>query len=124
MIKTSSKSDWKNELINFLLNAVRYAPQNSVITLQVIKKDGELEFSVTDTGKGIDEQYRERLFDRYFQIPADGQNKTGSGLGLAISKEFIAAQGGSIGVHSKPGEGAKFFFRLPVWRTMLNIIFE
>lgn len=103
-------------LINFLLNAVRYAPQDSAVTVQVVAKNDSLEFSVTDKGKGIEEQYQERLFDRYFQIPADGQNKTGSGLGLAISKEFIIAQGGSIGVKSKPGEGAKFYFVLPVWK--------
>jgi NtrC-family two-component system sensor histidine kinase KinB len=103
-------------LINFLLNAVRYAPSDSAVTVQAFVKNGELEFSVTDKGKGIEEQYQERLFDRYFQIPADGQNKTGSGLGLAISKEFIIAQGGSIGVKSKPGEGAKFYFMLPVWK--------
>jgi two-component system, NtrC family, sensor histidine kinase KinB len=101
-------------LINFLLNAVRYAPSGSAVTVQAFVKNGELEFSVTDKGKGIEEQYQERLFDRYFQIPADGQNKTGSGLGLAISKEFIIAQGGNIGVKSKPGEGAKFYFLLPV----------
>lgn len=103
-------------LINFLLNAVRYAPPGSAVTVQAFAKNGALEFSVTDKGKGIEEQYQERLFDRYFQIPADGQNKTGSGLGLAISKEFIIAQGGSIGVKSKPGEGAKFYFHLPVWK--------
>ena len=103
-------------LINFLLNAVRYAPQDSAVTVQVVAKNDSLEFSVTDKGKGIEDQYQERLFDRYFQIPADGQNKTGSGLGLAISKEFIIAQGGSIGVNSKPGEGAKFYFVLPVWK--------
>lgn len=103
-------------LINFLLNAVRYAPSGSAVTVQAFAKNGDLEFSVTDKGKGIEEQYQERLFDRYFQIPADGQNKTGSGLGLAISKEFIIAQGGNIGVKSKPGEGAKFYFMLPVWK--------
>jgi two-component system, NtrC family, sensor histidine kinase KinB len=103
-------------LINFLLNAVRYAPSGSAVTVQAFATNNELEFSVTDKGKGIEGQYQERLFDRYFQIPADGQNKTGSGLGLAISKEFIIAQGGSIGVKSTPGEGAKFYFMLPVWK--------
>lgn len=101
-------------LINFLLNAVRYAPQGSTVMVQAFAKNNNLEFSVIDKGKGIEEQYQERLFDKYFQIPADGQNKTGSGLGLAISKEFIIAQGGSIGVKSKPDEGAKFYFLLPV----------
>ena len=48
-----------------------------------------------DKGKGIDIRYRNKVFDKYFQIP--GSHKTGTGLGLAISKEFIEAQGGTIG---------------------------
>lgn len=104
-------------LINFLLNAVRYAPSGSAVTVQAFANNNALEFAVIDKGKGIEEQYQERLFERYFQIPADGQNKKGSGLGLAISKEFIMAQGGSIGVKSKPGDGAKFFFSLPLSKS-------
>ena len=67
-----------------------------------------------DFGKGIDPQYQERLFDRYFQVPTDRQNKSGSGLGLAISKEFIKAQGGDISVESEVGVGSRFYFDLPV----------
>jgi NtrC-family two-component system sensor histidine kinase KinB len=69
---------------------------------------------VKDFGKGIDETYQKRLFDRYFQVPIDGQNKSGSGLGLAISKDFINAQGGTIGVQSEIGAGSRFYFTLRV----------
>jgi two-component system, NtrC family, sensor histidine kinase KinB len=68
-------------------------------------------FSVQDFGKGIDEKYQKRIFERYFQVP--NQIKTGTGLGLAISKEFIQAQQGKIGVESKIGEGSRFYFTLP-----------
>ncbi len=101
-------------LINFLSNALRYSDEGSSITIAVSNKKNEIEFSVTDTGKGIDEQYQQRLFDRYFQVPADGYNKTGTGLGLTISKDFIEAQNGQIGVKSELGKGSTFYFRLPV----------
>jgi NtrC-family two-component system sensor histidine kinase KinB len=101
-------------LVNFLSNALRYSAEKSKIVIQVAAKNNKVEFSVKDFGKGIDEAYQKRLFDRYFQVPTDGQNKSGSGLGLAISKDFINAQGGTIGVESEIGEGSRFYFSLPV----------
>ncbi|MES2276307.1 MAG: ATP-binding protein [Bacteroidota bacterium] len=101
-------------LVNFLSNALRYSAEKSRVTIRIANKKSEVEFSVSDTGKGIDEQYQKRLFDRYFQVPTDGQNKSGSGLGLAISKDFIEAQNGRIWVESAIGEGSKFGFALPV----------
>ena len=62
----------------------------------------------------LDEKYQKRLFERYFQVPTDGQNKSGSGLGIAISKDFIEAEDGKIWVVSAIGEGSKFCFSLPV----------
>jgi signal transduction histidine kinase len=101
-------------MINFLSNALRYSHTKSKILVNVSRDNGNVSFSVQDFGKGIDPQYQERLFDRYFQVPTDGQNKSGSGLGLAISKEFIKAQGGDIGVESEVGVGSRFYFDLPV----------
>ncbi|QKJ30262.1 PAS domain-containing protein [Mucilaginibacter mali] len=101
-------------MVNFLSNALRYSAERSTVTISIVNKRGEVEFSVKDTGKGIDEQYQKRLFDRYFQVPTDGQNKSGSGLGLAISKDFIEAQNGKIWVKSAIGEGSTFGFSLPV----------
>ena len=101
-------------LINFLSNAVRYSLVKSKLLVNVTQKDKLVEFSVKDFGKGIDDQYKERLFERYFQVPTDGQNKSGTGLGLAISREFILAQGGNIGVESEVGLGSTFYFNLPM----------
>lgn len=100
-------------LINFLSNALRYSPEKSKVVIQIEEKGPNVEFSVRDFGKGIDEQYQQRLFDRYFQVPADGNNKSGSGLGLAISKDFIEAENGEIWVESAIGEGSRFCFLLP-----------
>lgn len=101
-------------LVNFLSNALRYSSEKSKVIIDVFQKDKFIEFSVRDFGKGIDEKYQKRLFDRYFQVPTDGQNKSGSGLGLAISKDFIEAENGKIWVVSAIGEGSKFCFSLPV----------
>ncbi|WP_316767633.1 ATP-binding protein [Pedobacter frigiditerrae] len=100
-------------LVNFLSNALRYSAEKSKIVIEVIEKNGQIEFSVKDFGKGIEEKYQKRLFDRYFQVPTDGQNKSGSGLGLAISKDFIEAEKGMIWVESEIGEGSRFCFTLP-----------
>ncbi|MBB6270054.1 PAS domain S-box-containing protein [Pedobacter cryoconitis] len=100
-------------LINFLSNALRYSAEKSKVQIEVQEKKNGIEFSVRDFGKGIDEQYQKRLFDRYFQVPTDGNNKSGSGLGLAISKDFIEAENGKIWVESEIGEGSRFCFFLP-----------
>jgi NtrC-family two-component system sensor histidine kinase KinB len=101
-------------LINFLSNALRYSSEKSKVQIEIQEKKQGIEFSVKDFGKGIDEQYQKRLFDRYFQVPTDGNNKSGSGLGLAISKDFIEAENGKIWVESEIGEGSRFCFFLPV----------
>jgi NtrC-family two-component system sensor histidine kinase KinB len=106
------KTTWV--LVNFLSNALRYSAEKSKVITQVTQHKNLVEFSVKDFGKGIDETYQKRLFDRYFQVPIDGQNKSVSGLGLAISKDFINAQGGTIGVQSEIGAGSRFYFTLRV----------
>ena len=101
-------------LVNFLSNALRYSPSKSKIIIQVIERGQFIEFSVKDFGKGIEEKHQKRLFDRYYQVPTDGQNKSGSGLGLAISKDFIEAENGKIWVESAIGSGSRFCFSLPI----------
>ncbi|WP_214073212.1 ATP-binding protein [Mucilaginibacter sp. dw_454] len=101
-------------LINFLTNAIKYSPQSSSIDVTVKKSPlAKVEFSVKDSGKGIDEIYLPRIFERYFKVPGSEFSVPGTGLGLAIAKDFIEAQGGEIGVESKIGEGSRFYFLLP-----------
>jgi NtrC-family two-component system sensor histidine kinase KinB len=101
-------------LVNFLSNALRYSAAKSKVVIQVEAENGRIKFEVRDFGKGIEEKYQKRLFDRYYQVPTDGQNKSGSGLGLAISKDFIEAENGNIWVRSALGEGSTFGFSLPI----------
>jgi len=104
----TEKTAWV--LINFLTNAIRYSSEESKIVIALKKEQDGVLFSVKDEGKGIESRYREKIFDRYFQVP--GSAKTGTGLGLAISKEFIEAQGGNIGLDSEIGMGSTFYFNL------------
>jgi len=100
-------------LTNFLTNAVKYSPEDAEIELATILKDDSIEFSVADHGRGIEEKYLSRIFDRYFKVPGTPE-KVGTGLGLSISREFIEAQGGKIWVDSRLGEGSRFGFSLPI----------
>jgi len=92
-------------LVNLLTNAIRYSYEQSKIQVEVTALENQIQFSVKDTGTGIDEKYLPRVFERYFKVPG---SKSGTGLGLAISKEFIEAQGGKIFAESKLGMGSKF----------------
>lgn len=105
----AEKTAWV--LINFLTNAIKYSNENTTISIDLRNMGGTIEFSVKDTGIGIESAYLTKIFDRFYKVP--GSKKTGSGLGLSISKEFIEAMGGSIGVESKPNEGSRFYFILP-----------
>lgn len=97
---------------NFLTNAVKHSFQDENIKIVVEKLNSLIQFSIIDTGSGIDEKYHRQIFDRYFQVPGEHQN--GTGLGLAISKNFIEKQHGEIGVKSSLNNGSTFYFRLPV----------
>lgn len=100
-------------LVNLLTNAIRYSGKGAVIDLSVSDMGTEMmSFVVQDYGKGVPEAFRNKIFERFFQVPGAKGNQ-GSGLGLAISKEFIEAQGGVIGVESEEGKGSRFFFTLP-----------
>jgi len=106
----AEKTGWV--LINYLSNAIRYSSEKSTILIKLKEENNQMVFQVIDTGKGIEPRYKDKVFDKYFQIP--GSQKSGTGLGLAISKEFIEAQNGSVGVESNLGLGSTFWFTLKV----------
>ncbi|NMR32993.1 PAS domain-containing protein [Chryseobacterium aquaticum] len=103
------KTSWV--LSNILSNAIRYSYENSEVEVKVEKdNEDEIVFSVKDHGYGIEDQYLDKVFTRYFRIP--GTKAEGTGLGLSISKEFIETQGGNISVRSEIGSGSTFYFSL------------
>ena len=103
-------------LYNFLSNAVKFTPEKGRIEIRAEMRDEQtVRIAVSDTGCGIAEQDKERIFDKFSQ--ADGsltRQTTGSGLGLAISKELAAMLAGSVGVESEHNKGSTFWFDIPV----------
>lgn len=103
---------------NLIGNALRYTGPGGRITLGAIQKGERVHVSVEDTGTGIPPEYRERIFEKFFQVKESGAVESGgAGLGLAISREIVQAHGGRIWVESEEGKGSKFIFTLPVSRT-------
>ena len=103
------KTSWV--LINFLTNAIKFSPDQSGVEVSAFTSGNKVEFLVSDHGRGIDERYLPRIFERYFKVPGT-HDRNGTGLGLSISKEFIEAQGGRIWATSRLGEGSTFGFTL------------
>jgi signal transduction histidine kinase len=96
---------------NLIANAIRYSPDGGEIVLGAARaEDSTVEFSISDQGPGIPEEYQSRIFDRFFRAP--GQTKTGAGLGLSIAREITVAHGGRIGVKCSPGHGCTFCVNL------------
>jgi two-component system, NtrC family, sensor histidine kinase KinB len=96
---------------NLINNALRHTPREGSVTLGASVTNGMVRFTVTDTGTGIAKEHHERLFEKFFQVPADGPK--GTGLGLYIAREIVRAHGGDIGVESETGQGSTFWFTLP-----------
>jgi len=97
-------------LSNLFTNAVRHTPAGGRIALRAVADNGAVRFEVADTGVGIPAEYLTSIFDRFVRIP---DTPGGTGLGLSIAKEIVEAHKGQIGVSSRPGEGATFWFTLP-----------
>lgn len=97
---------------NLLNNAIKFTPEGGSIELSCAADVGKVRFSVRDTGPGISEDQLGRVFERFFR--GSQQSLEGLGLGLTVARALVAAHGGAIGVVSKPGQGADFWFTLPV----------
>jgi signal transduction histidine kinase len=97
---------------NLLFNALKYTDSGGAITVSAQADEERVRFLVSDTGKGIPEQYLPRVFDRFFRVPGQ-EEESGVGLGLSIVKDIVEAHGGAVNVESRIGEGSTFTFTLP-----------
>jgi signal transduction histidine kinase len=97
---------------NVVSNAIRYTPAGGRIEVDCRRADGTLMLSVTDSGPGVADLDRERIFDPGYRGSA-ASGTLGSGLGLALAKRFAEEHGGSIEVLSATGTGAQFVVKLP-----------
>ena len=102
-------------LSNYLTNALKFTQAGSV-AVRVTKLDEErLRIEVSDTGPGIDPALHERLFQPFTQADESTTRRYGgTGLGLSICRELATLMGGTVGVHSVPGQGSTFWAELPL----------
>ncbi|EHQ30272.1 CheR family methyltransferase [Mucilaginibacter paludis] len=101
-------------LINFVNNAIKYAPDSKEIVISIEKIKSGVKVSVTDKGPGISADMLPHLFERYYRVNSSGSQYSGLGLGLYISSEIIKKHDGKIGVDSEIGKGSSFWFTLPL----------
>ena len=120
------RADWiradrdriQHVLMNIIGNAVKFT-RGGVVSVLVERLDGsdgmELQITVSDTGIGMDEELRARIFDDFTSGDTSyGRAFGGTGLGLGIAQRFVTAMGGTIDVESTPGAGSSFRIRFPV----------
>ncbi|MEA3366869.1 MAG: ATP-binding protein [Planctomycetota bacterium] len=100
---------------NLLGNALKYTPEGGKVTATIKVDDGQLTVVVTDTGIGMNEEDRGRIFEKFYRSPDRRVTQIeGSGLGLAIAREVIRMHGGDITVESEIDQGSTFTLTLPV----------
>jgi signal transduction histidine kinase len=111
---------FRQVLRNLVENALRHGSPSGRVVVRVCDGEqaeaaGMIQCEVQDDGPGVAPEHLERVFDRFHRTdPARGRATGGAGLGLAISRQLVLAWGGAIGVESQPGQGARFWFTVPV----------
>ena len=113
---TADREMLRRIAINLVSNAIKYTPPGGSVRVRILEMGGRVHLSVADTGPGVRDEDRERIFTRFYRsVGTDGRARRipGSGLGLAIAKQAVDLHGGKIWVDSKVGKGSIFHVMLP-----------
>ena len=106
--------DYVNKVItNLLSNALKFTPAYGKVSVIVRREGSQLLLEVDDTGKGMDKETLDHVFEPFFQAEDEAQN-IGTGIGLALVKQIVDALGGTITAESTPGKGSRFRVLLPI----------
>ena len=106
----------KQVIFNLLTNATTFTPERGTVRLEARREDDDLILTVADTGIGIPQADRERVFQPFDQGSNPEADKSGAGLGLSLVRNFIALHDGAVDVKSPPGRGTTITCRLPAKR--------
>jgi PAS domain S-box-containing protein len=109
----SDEEKLRRVLTNLLDNAVKFTPAGGQVSLRAALENGSVVMTVADTGPGVPEEFRGRIFQRFGQVPGVAGKRRGTGLGLAFSKLAVDALGGEIWLEENEGGGSAFRIRLP-----------
>ena len=102
-------------IVNLVVNAISYSPENSSVSVRARTKGGEMEFIVSDKGSGIAEENLSRIFERFYRVDkARSRESGGTGLGLSRVRHIAIIHNATIKVESKLGEGSVFTLSIPV----------
>jgi signal transduction histidine kinase len=102
----------KQVFLNLFMNALDAMPDGGRLSVQILRRRTSLLVQIGDTGPGVAPEHMPKLFEPFFTTKADGQ---GTGLGLYVCYGIIKRHGGRISVRNRPGAGALFNVRLPLW---------
>lgn len=102
---------------NLVSNALKFTPRGGSVRVAVARENGHAVLDVADTGPGIPERDRERVFQRFFRVHEGRDRHEGAGLGLAIVEWIVREHAGRIDVLDREGGGALFRVRLPIGAT-------
>ena len=103
-------------LYNLLANAVSFSPPNGTVHLAARRTEARVIFSVSDSGPGIPEEVKDKVFDR-FESHANGSRHRGAGLGLSLVRSFVEMHGGKVLVDSVVGKGTTVTCEFPIDQT-------
>ncbi|MBH1960333.1 MAG: hybrid sensor histidine kinase/response regulator [Flavobacteriia bacterium] len=101
-------------IINFITNAIKYAPDSDEVHITSELRGSEIYFSVRDFGIGMAKEHQLQIFDKFYRVEETSERFQGLGIGLYICQEIIQRHQGTIGVNSEPGEGSEFYFNIPI----------
>jgi two-component system phosphate regulon sensor histidine kinase PhoR len=100
--------------INLLSNAIKYTPHGGKVCFRSRMSDNYVRFEVEDTGVGLSEEDRERIFEKFYRVKKDQDMASGTGLGLPLAKHIVEdVHGGRLTVESILGHGSTFAIVLP-----------
>jgi two-component system phosphate regulon sensor histidine kinase PhoR len=100
---------------NLVSNAIKYSPERTTVTVSTALEAEAVRVCVEDRGYGIPAEARDRVWEKFYRVVREGQEKDeeSTGLGLAFVREVVEQHGGAVALESEEGRGSKFSFTLP-----------